>query len=130
MPFNITESEILKTEKELSASLPKEYREAMKQDNGGEGLIKEYDWEFYPIRDTTDKKRISRTCYHIIKETESCHDFGYFPENALAIAGNGIGDRMVLIKNGEKFSDRVYIWLHETGELEKLADNFSQIDKF
>ena len=109
MPFEISEQEIQKTEKELGASLPHDYREAMKIENGGEGLTKEDDWEFYPIKDTSSKKRISRTCYHIIKETESCHGFGYFPENVIAIANNGLGDQMVFIKDGDKYSDTVYL---------------------
>lgn len=130
MPFEISEEEIKKTEDELGARLPHDYREAMKVENGGEGVTKEDDWEFYPIRDTSNKKKISRTCYHIINETESCHGFGYFPEHAIAIANNGFGDQMIFLKEGNTYADTVYLWLHESGEIEKLADNFSQIEKF
>ena len=129
MPFNLSEDELVKTEKELGAKLPDEYREAMKQDNGGEASTDEDHWELYCIKDTTDRKRLSRTCNHIISETESCKDYGNFPDNALAIASNGMGDQMVFIKESGQYSNAVFLWFHETGKLEKLALTFDEIKK-
>lgn len=129
MPFNLSEEELAKTEGELGAKFPKEYREAMMADNGGEASTEEDDWEFYPIRDTSDRKRLSRTCNHILNETESCRGFGNFPDNAIAIAGNGLGDQMVLVKEGTRFEPTVYLWLHESGELRELAATFNDIQK-
>ena len=129
MPFNLSEEQLVLTERELGCSLPLEYREAMKLDNGGEARTEEDDWEFYPIKDTSDRKRISRTCNDIIHETESCKGFGNFPKNALAIAGNGLGDQMVFIKESGQYLSTVYLWLHETGELQQLAESFSEIEK-
>lgn len=129
MPFNLSEEQLVLTEKELGCTLPNEYREAMKLDNGGEVQTEEDDWELYPIKDTSDRKRISRTCNHIIKETESCKGFGSFPENALSIAGNGLGDQMVFIKKSGEYQSTLYLWLHETGELQVLAASFSEIAK-
>ncbi len=101
----------------------------MKLDNGGEAQTAEDDWEFYPIKDTSDRKGISRTCNHIISETQSCHEFGNFPENALAIAGNGLGDQMVFLKESDSFLNTVFLWLHETGEVQELAASFNEIEK-
>lgn len=129
MPFNLAEEQLVQTEQELGCSLPFEYREAMKLDNGGEVQTEEDDWELYPIRDSSDRKRISRTCNHIVSETKSCKGFGNFPENAVAIAGNGLGDQMVFLKEKGRFLSEVYLWLHETGELEKLAASFGEIEK-
>ena len=129
MPFDLSEEELRRTEEELGARLPQTYREAIKINNGGEASTEEDDWELYPIRDTSDRKRISRTCNHIIRETESRRGFGNFPENAIAIAGNGWGDQMVLLKDGEAFGEKVFLWLHETGELLELAESFSEIGK-
>ena len=129
VPFDLSEEQLARTESELGAKLPHEYREAMKVDNGGEASTEEDDWEFYPIRDTLDRKRVSRTCNHIINETGSCRGFGNFPDNAIAIAGNGLGDQMVLLKNDGSFGDTVYLWLHETGELQILASSFNEIEK-
>ena len=129
MPFNLSEEELAQTEKELGAKLPHEYREAMKLDNGGEASTEEDDWEFYPIKDTSDRKRLSRTCNHIISETKSCKGFGNFPDEAVAIANNGLGDQMVFLKESGQFLSNVFLWLHETGELQELAASFNEIKK-
>lgn len=129
MPFNLSEEQLSQTEKELGSKLPHDYREAMKLDNGGEASTEEDEWEFYPIKDTSDRKRISRTCNHIINETESCKGFGNFPEEAVAIASNGLGDHMVFIKESGCFLNTVFLWLHETGELQELAATFNEIEK-
>ncbi len=129
MPFDLPDEQLAQTEKLLDAKLPHEYSEAMKIDNGGEASTEEDHWELYPIKDSSDRKRISRTCNHIISETESCKGFGNFPENAISIASNGLGDQMVFLKENNLYKNTVYLWLHETGELQKLADNFSAIKK-
>jgi len=129
VPFELSEEQLALTEQDLGAILPREYREAMKLDNGGEAATAEYDWELYPIKDTSDRKRISRTCNHILYETESCKGFYHFPDNAVAIAGNGLGDQMVFIKESGRILDSVYLWLHETGELQQLAASFNGIEK-
>ncbi len=129
VPFNLSEEQLAQTEQELGAKLPNEYRESMKANNGGEASTDTDDWEFYPIKDTSDIKRISRTCNHVIKETQSSSGFSKFPKNALAIASNGLGDQMVFLKESTTFLNEVYIWLHETGELQKLASSFNEIKK-
>jgi SMI1/KNR4 family protein SUKH-1 len=129
VPFNLPEDQLVQTEKELGSRLPREYREAMKLDNGGEASTEEDDWELYPIKDTSDGKRLSRTCNHIISETESCKGFGNFPDHAVAIASNGLGDQMVFIKESGQYLSKVFLWLHETGELQELAATFNEIEK-
>lgn len=96
-------------------------------DNGGEVSTAECDWGLYPIKVSSDKKRLSRTCYHIISETESCRDIGCFPEAALAMARNGLGYQIVFIRVNGKYLSTVYLWFHETGELTKLASTFNEI---
>ncbi len=127
MPFDLAESFLLDAERELGASLPKSYRLAMLRENGGELATDEDDWQQYPIADTSDRKRLSRSVNHILKETESCRGWARFPENAVAIAGNGAGDQLVLLRQNGVFTPEVYAWLHESGELEKVADDFSLI---
>lgn len=129
LPFDLSEDQLLKAEDELGSPLPHDYREAMKLANGGGASTEEDDWEFYPIKDTSDRKRLSRSCNHIINETESCKGFGNFPEGAIAIAGNGLGDQMVFIKELGQFQNAVFLWLHETGELKELAASFKEIKK-
>ena len=129
MPFNLSEEQLSQTEKELGGKLPQAYREAMKLSNGGEVTTQHDDWELYPIKDASDRKRLSRTCNHILSETASCKGFGNFPGDAVAIAGNGLGDQMVLIKESGQFLDSVFLWLHETGELQELAVTFNELKK-
>lgn len=130
MPFDLADPFIRAAEQELGAKLPEAYRRSMLQENGGELETDKDIWQQYPIADTSDRKRLFRTANHIIKETRNCSDWPRFPEGALAIAGNGAGDQMVLLKQGASFAATVYVWSHETGQLEKVADDFSELKAF
>ena len=99
----------------------------MQKSNGGVIEVAGDIWVQYPIFDTSDRKRIARTCNHIIAETKSCEGFGNFPNNALSIAGNGCGDQLVLIKQSNRYMDSIYVWSHETGELDKVANDFHEL---
>ncbi|TMN88087.1 SMI1/KNR4 family protein [Pseudoalteromonas phenolica] len=127
MAFNLEEKFLLQAEEELDAVLPQNYKASMQNNNGGEIEVAGDVWEQYPIFDTSDRKRIARTCNHIIAETRSCEGFGNFPNNALAIAGNGCGDQLVLIKQSNSYMDSIYVWSHETGELNKVANDFNEL---
>jgi len=69
MPFDLAENFISETEELLGAKLPEFYRSSMLMSNGGELEIDDDVWQQYPIADTSDRKRLSRTANHIIKET-------------------------------------------------------------
>lgn len=127
MPFDLAESNVVIAEQKLGARLPESYRRSMMRENGGQLEAEDDDWQQYPIADTSDRKRLSRTASHIIGETERCRSWRGFPDGALAIAGNGCGDQLVLLRQGESFAPAVYVWSHETGQLEKLADDFSEL---
>jgi hypothetical protein len=127
MPFDLAETFVLAAERELGSPLPASYRGALLRENGGELATESDDWELYPIADASDRKRLSRTANHIIKETESCRSWPHFPEGALAIAGNGSGDQLVFLKEGARFGPAVYAWSHETGAIEKVSDDFAKL---
>jgi len=127
MPFDIAESFILEVEREIGATLPSSYRSSMLGENGGEIETETDSWELYPIADTSDRKRLSRTANHIIRETSLCRAWPGFPEDALAIAGNGTGDQLVFLKQGSVFESTVYAWSHETAALTKVANEFSAL---
>ena len=127
MPFDLDESFVVAAEIELGAILPLSYRRSMLQENGGELEAQDDSWEQYPIADTSDRKRMSRTCNHILKETQNCLTWSGFPENAIAIAGNGAGDQLVLLKSGRELESTVYAWSHETGQLTKVANDFAEL---
>ena len=95
--------------------------------NGGKVIANEDHWQLHPIFDQTDRKRISRTCNHIIRETNSMNNWTGWPSNALAIGHNGTGDTLVFLQKGAVFSPKVYIWDHETGALLKIAEDFGAL---
>ncbi|MEG3754018.1 SMI1/KNR4 family protein [Psychromonas arctica] len=127
MAFNLDEKYLFEAEELLKAKLPLEYKNTILKNNGGEIEVDDEIWELYPIFDKADRKRISRTCNHIISETKSCKEFGNFSSDYLAIAGNGCGDQMVLIKETNSYLSAVHIWSHETGSVLKVADNFGEL---
>lgn len=127
MPFDIAESFILAAERELGAALPSSYRESMRCANGGDIETEADSWQLYPISDTSDRRRLSRTANHVIQETNLCRGLPGFPQDALAIASNGAGDQLVLLKRGAAFDPAVYAWSHETAALVKVANEFSSL---
>jgi|SRR5262249_42357397 len=128
MPFELDERFIVAAEQKLGASLPYSYRQAMKASNGGTVLAFNDVWELHPILDTSDRKRLKRSCNDVLRETEFMRDFPGWPQNALAIAWNG-GDRLVLLKKDRQYEPEVYVWLYDTGELVEVAEVFSDLKR-
>lgn len=128
MPFELDERFIVAAEERLGASLPYSYRQAMRASNGGQ--VRAYDdvWHLHPILDTSDRKRLKRSCNDILRETEFMRDWPGWPENALAIASNGGGDRLVLLKENRRYDPTVYVWLHDTSELVAVGEVFSDLE--
>lgn len=130
MPFPIDLKYIKETEDESGVEFPKVFKEKMQEENGGEFFTEKVDWELFPFFDKSDKKRISRTCNHIILETENLKEWNNFPKNAFAIGKNGSGDLLVLIeKEPEKLSDEIYLWEHETGKIIKVGENINDYEE-
>ncbi len=127
MPFDLAALFIAAAERELGGTLPASYVAAMRASNGGELAVLDDDWDQYPIADLSDRKRLSRTANHVIKETQALLQWPRFPKQGLAIAGNGAGDQLVLLKDGPDFAESVYHWSHESGALTKVADAFSEL---
>lgn len=129
MAFDLSESYVAQAEVKLGARLPESYRRAMMEANGGEVATDEEDWQLYPILDSSDKRRLSRSCNDIVTETKSAAEWDGFPVRAVAIAANGSGDLLVFLRSCEEFEPAVFIWSHETGELIKVANEFSELDR-
>ena len=129
MPFPLSEDELKKTENEIGTMLPVSYRESMMEDNGGTVIAKGDTWDIFPVKNQASRKLISRTSNHIIVETKSAKEWQGFPENAIAIGGNGCGDFLVLTKDGNEFSSKVYVWCHENGSLVLVAKDFLELKK-
>jgi len=127
MPFDLAERFIRAAEEELGAPLPFSYRQAMMASNGGELAAYDDIWILHPILDKSDRKRLSRSCNDILRETRMMQDWPDWPENAVAIADNGSGDKLLFLREGLLYQPEVYIWLHDTGDVISVAQNFSEL---
>ena len=130
MPFPVEPKYIEEMESLLKVEFPTIYRNRMIRENGGEISNEEYHFELYPFFDKKDRKRISRTCNHIFKETKSAQEWKNFPEDAIAIGSDGYGNQLVLlIAENRTVSDELYFWDHETGETVNIANNIVDFEK-
>lgn len=129
MPFPIDIKYIFETENELEVEFPDLFKKKMIEENGGELETKNDDWQLYPFFDKSDRKRISRTCNHIVLETKQAREWNNFPLNAIAIASNGCGDQLIFLPSDSKgkLNEEIYFWSHETGKTNKVADNIDQL---
>lgn len=130
MPFPVEQKYIKEAEVGLGVEFPKSFVEKMLKLNGGEVSTDEDDWILYPFFDKLNTKRMSRTCNHIILETNQLRRIMGFPENGIAIAGNGGGDHLILLPfegNQTKIKEKIYIWLHETGEIIEIANSIEAL---
>jgi hypothetical protein len=129
MPFTLDEKYLQSAEEKLGAKLPDSYRRAMMAANGGEVASSLEDWYLYPIMDSSDKKRLARTCNDVLAETAQFAGWERFPYQALAIANNGEGDQLLFLRSDDRFEAAVYCWSHATGELTKVAEDFAQLER-
>lgn len=127
MPFDLEESFILEAERELGAKLPASYKSAMAHSNGGDVEAAQDVWHLHPIADISERKRLIRTANHILRETSVIQSWPKFPVGALSIAANVSGDRLVFIRGVASFEPAVHLWSHETGKLELVAKDFSEL---
>lgn len=112
MGFPVDEPAIARGEQQLGRRLPEALRERLMRDNGGEIEVDGGIRRLHPVFDTTDRKRISRTANHIIRETESAREGRHgFSDAAVVIAADGSGDLIILLPD----TDDVQLWLHEDG---------------
>lgn len=79
MPFPVDEKYIVETEQKLGLRFPDAFREKTQRDNGGEVDTPADQWQLHPFLDASDKKRLSRTCNSILRETENARKWDSFP---------------------------------------------------
>ena len=133
MPFPIDEKYIAQTEQQLGLVFPPCFKAKMIEMNGGEVVADDDLWQLFPFFDQADKKRIKRTCNHIIAETKQAQQWLGFPTDAIAIASNGSGDLLIFKKmdnvriSEQQLDDTVYRWSHETATLKVVAQQFDQL---
>jgi hypothetical protein len=121
MAFSTSEEKIVAAEAALGRTLPEPLRTRIAQCNGGEVSTDADDWQLNPVRDATDRKRLARTNSDIVLETDAARDWPGFPKYGIAVASNGTGDLLILLPD----SDKVWLWNHETGEVQIAAVQWS-----
>lgn len=95
MAFPVEDKYIANAEKELGAKFPASFREKMMKSNGGSVEVSTDYFELHPFYDTSDKKRIKRTCNSILHETKTAREHYRLPQNLIVIGNNGGGDVLV-----------------------------------
>ena len=101
IPFPVDIEYVNETKRKLGVKFPPSYVTRIVRSNGGNVEILNDTWTFYPIFDTSDKKRLKRTCNDVVRETKFMKDFPGFPTDAVAIGSNGGGDQLVLIPQSD-----------------------------
>ena len=129
MPFPLEHRFVQQAQEKLGRTLPPGYVARMCRNNGGQVSAGTDVFNLYPILDSTDRKRLARSCNDIVRETALARDWHGFPADGLAIGDNGGGDKLVFLpdQDAPRYADAVYLWDHETGELQLVADTFEAL---
>ncbi|HBE70087.1 MAG TPA: SMI1/KNR4 family protein [Planctomycetaceae bacterium] len=131
MPFPVDTKWITQAEEKLGLRFPASFVTAMSKMNGGTVRTSVDHFDLFPFLDASDRNRIQRTCSSIDRETITARKDWYgFPPDAVAIGANGSGDLLVLIpmpEHSDTLQHTVYWWDHATGEIEQVADDFSDL---
>ncbi|WP_395006883.1 SMI1/KNR4 family protein [Undibacterium sp.] len=128
MAFPVDETFIERAEEELGAKFPESFRMKMMKLNGGSVEVSTDHYELHPFYDTSDKKRIKRTCNSIVHETRTAHEHYRLPTDLIVIGNNGGGDVLVYkVEESGNIDSTVYKFDHETEELVFAANDFSEL---
>ncbi len=128
MSFPVDEKFILNAESELGVRFPESFRIKMMKSNGGGVEVSDDYFGLHPFYDTSDKKRIKRTCNSIVKETNMARSHYRLPDNLVVIGDNGGGDVLVFkVKTNGKIDSTVYWFNHETEEIVFAANDFGEL---
>ena len=130
MPFPVDIKYVKETERKMGVKFPPSYVTRIVRANGGEVSTPPDAWILYPIFDTSDKKRLKRTCNDVARQTKSAKEWPDFPPDAVAIGGNGCGDQLIFIPQPDApalLAHEVYWWDHETGAIDMVADDFGDL---
>jgi SMI1-KNR4 cell-wall len=123
MPFPVAIAQIHEAERQLGRKLPMDLRVRLHRENGGQIEAAGESWQLFPVFDSSDRKRITRTANHIVRATQAARTWTDFPQDAIAIAENGSGDFLILRAG----SDEVEFWDHETGESEMVDVDWDEM---
>lgn len=117
----VTNFDIKSAEEKLGAVFPEQYKELFRLVNNAE--IGE--WILFPIQ---DQKNPKKTWDDVVRQNQDAKDEG-MSGDLIAIADDGTGDKLCLQVINGKMDDKIYIWDHETTEIEEYASNLKEFIK-
>ena len=133
MPFPVEPKYIQAAEQALGIPLPPRFKARLSAENGGEILLEpdneDSSFTLLPVFDTSDKKRLRRTCNHIAKETASARESWHgFPAQAVLIGDNQCGDFLLLLpESPQQLGEAIFLWSSDGGELEQVASSIDDL---
>jgi hypothetical protein len=114
----VDESDIKLAEEKLGVIFPEQYKELFKLVNNAE--IGE--WILYPIKTQINPKK---TWDDVVRQNKEVKD-ERMSEDLIAIGDDGSGDTLCFKKMNGKMGDTIYLWNHETTELEEYAPSLKE----
>ena len=133
MPFPVEPKYIQAAEQALGIQFPSRFKARLSAENGGEILLEpdneDSSFTLLPVFDTSDKKRLRRTCNHIAKETASARESWHgFPAQAVLIGDNQCGDFLLLLpESPQQLGEAIFLWSSDGGELEQVASSIDDL---
>ncbi|MEH7298753.1 SMI1/KNR4 family protein [Neobacillus drentensis] len=114
----VDELDIKLAEEKLGAIFPEQYKILFKLVNNAE--IGE--WILYPIKTQINPKK---TWDDVVRQNKEVRD-ERMSEALIAIGDDGSGDILCFKKMNGKMGDTIYLWNHETTELDKYAPSLEE----
>ena len=113
---------------DLGIQFPHSFRQKMMSANGGNVAVGADSFLLLPFFDTSNKKRLKRTCNSIVHETKYAREHYRLPSNIVIIGNNGGGDTLVYQIGDDGTLGNCVYWLdHETGKLSLVAEDFNNL---
>lgn len=114
----VTDLDIKSAEERLEVLFPEQYKDLFKLSN--QAQIDE--WTLFPIK---DPRNLKRTWDDIVRQNKDMRD-EEMDENLISIGEDGTGDKLCYKIVDKIVEDKIYIWYHETGELEEVASSLKE----
>ncbi|MGG1679712.1 SMI1/KNR4 family protein [Neobacillus sp. NRS-1170] len=114
----VDELDIKLAEEKLGVIFPEQYKELFKLVNNAE--IGE--WILYPINTQINPKK---TWDDVVRQNKEVRE-ERMSDDLIAIGDDGSGDILCFKMMNGKMGDTIYLWYHETTELEEYAPNLEE----
>ncbi|WP_226683456.1 SMI1/KNR4 family protein [Sutcliffiella horikoshii] len=114
----VTDINIKSAEEQLGVSFPNQYKDLFKLTNNAQ--IGE--WTLFPIKDS---KNLKRTWDDIVRQNQEVRDEG-MKDDLISIGEDGTGDKLCFRIVDMVIDNKVYIWYHETEEVDEIALNLKE----